>query len=532
MASEYKRRVRHRSPSSQSAGVSTRLTTIESTKRADLSRQTEDVDVFSSGLEGNLSALPTPYSMSGLSSVYEKSNMLRQCIAAVVTNVSSFGWKIVPYVKDGAIDEAERDELQSFIDYANVEESLTTLNDKVVEDFEKYGFAFIEVIRDKAGRISFLRQAPSFKTRLLKKDTQAITVKNTIYRGKRRAEVSEKRKFRRFMQITNGKATYFKEFGDPRDLNFRTGEFGDVPAQHRATELIHLKQNSEEPYGVPRWISQLPSILGSREAEEVNLRYFEDNTVPPMILTVAGGRLTQQSYADLTKLLTQQGVGKERQNKILLIEAVPEKEGLDDKGTVTLQVERLSDQRPSDGLFKQYDDANQAKVRSAFRLPPVVVGLSQDITFATANVSTFVAETQVFSAMRRRIEEVYNKKLVNHPSGMGLKTCKLEARAQAITNPEQVIKALTALNVMGGVTPRSAIEIANESLQVSLPQYPEPESEGWEEWMDQPIAMTLKGFGIDVPDNTHDEQSLKDQSTKDVEADGDVSPKQPEHGQE
>jgi PBSX family phage portal protein len=475
--------------------------------------------------------MPTPYDMRGLSNVYEKSNMLRQCIAAIVTNVSSFGWKIVPYVKDGAMDEGETEELQSFIDYANVEESLVTVNDKVTEDFEKYGFSFLEVVRDKADRVSFLRHAPSFKTRLLKKDTRAITVKNTIFRGKRRAEVVEKRKFRRFVQIVNGKSTYFKEFGDPRQLNFRTGEFGTVAMQARATELIHLKQNSEEPYGVPRWISQLPSILGSREAEEVNLRYFEDNTVPPMILTVAGGRLTSQSWTDLNKLLTEQGVGKDRQNKILLIEAVPEKEGLDDKGTVSLQVERLTDQRPSDGLFKEYDDANQAKVRSAFRLPPVVVGLSQDITFATANVSTFVAETQVFSAMRRRIEEVYNKKLVNHPQGLNLKTVKLEAKAQAITNPEQVIKALTALNVMGGVTPRAAIDIANESLQVSLPQYPEEGKEGWEAWMDAPIAMTLKELG-GAATNTDNEQSVKDKSTKTLEKDGDTGAKAPEHGQE
>ena len=219
----YKRRVRKRVPTGD---VSLSLSPIQSAKRADLSRQTDDVDAFAgTSPAGGLTPLPTPYSMSGLSSVYEKSNMLRQCIAAIVTNVSSFGWKIVPYVKDGDMNEGEVEELQSFIDYANVEESLVTVNDKVTEDFERYGFAFLEVIRDKKERVSFLRHAPSFKTRLLKKETRAITVKNTINRGSRRAEVVEKRKFRKYAQIVNGKATYFKEFGDPRQLDFKTGEF-------------------------------------------------------------------------------------------------------------------------------------------------------------------------------------------------------------------------------------------------------------------------------------------------------------------
>lgn len=526
-----KRRVRTRSHAPR---THIRATTIgNNVQRADLSRQVEDKDAFASenGVAAVTNIIETPYDMVGLSNAYERSNMLKQCVTAMVTNIASFGFRIVPVDEDTEIDEAEKEELKSFVDSANVEESLTTIHSKVVEDFEKYGFTFMEVIRDAAGRISLLKHAPAFKTRMLAKDTRAVTVKNTIYRGSRRAEVAERKKFRRFVQIVGGKKTYFKEFGDPRQLDFKTGEYGSVAAQSQATELIHIKQNSEEPYGVPRWINQLPSILGSREAEEVNLRYFEDNTVPPMILSVAGGRLTQQSWQQLQDLLQNQGVGRERQHKILLIEAVPEKEGLDDKGTVSLQVEKLTDQRQSDGLFKDYDEANQAKIRSAFRLPPVVVGLSQDITFATANVSTFVAETQVFSAMRGFYDEIYNKKIVQHSLGLKLKTCKLESKAQAITNPEQVVKALTALNVMGAVTPRQAIEIANESLQVSLKQYPKEGEKDYEEWMDQPIQLTIKETGSRSLGD-QDSSRQKDSKTKETEKDGDVSAKSPENGQQ
>jgi capsid portal protein len=90
-----------------------------------------------------------------------------------------------------------------------------------------------------------------------------------------------------------------------------------------------------------------------------------------MILSVAGGRLTSQSFRELEKAVTKQSIGKDRQHKILLIEAVPEREGLDEKGaTVQLKVDKLTDVRQSDGLFSEYDRANQDKIRSSgYRLP-------------------------------------------------------------------------------------------------------------------------------------------------------------------
>jgi len=240
--------------------------------------------------------------------------------------------------------------------------------------------------------------------------------------------------------------------------------------------------------------------------------------------------LTTQSYNDLVKILSSQGLGKDRQHQAILVEAVAERDSLDDKGTpVSLKVEKLTDARPSDALFKDYDEANQSKVRSAFRLPPVAVGLSQDATFATANVSQFVAETQVFSVLRRVFDEVYNKRLVGHVRGLGMKTVWLQLKAPAITNPEQIVKTMTALNVMGGMTPRKAIEVASGLLQLELDNYPKIGEEGYEEWMDKPIQLSLRK---DAPENTQGEQSVKDSGIKEIEQEGNVAPTAPEHGQE
>jgi capsid portal protein len=298
-----------------------------------------------------------------------------------------------------------------------------------------------------------------------------------------------------------------------------------VANEDLATELFHFRLPSEDPYGVPRWVSQLPSMLGSRESEEGNLRYFEDNTVPPLMLTVAGGRLTQQSYQELTMLLQKDGVGRDRQHRILIVEAVPERESLDDTGTVSLKLDKLTDSRQNDALFEKYDDSNQMKVLSAFRLPGILVGRSTDHTYSTANTAQFIAEMQVFAPERVQYDEVYNLRLVNSPFGLGLKTVKLRSKAPSITNPESQVKGLTAFNVMGAMTPRTAVDAANQTLLIKLPQYPAKGEEDYKEWMDEPLAIRLAGQKPQVG------QAMKSPKEKQIEGDGDLTVA-PEHGDE
>lgn len=503
--------------------------------RADISRQKEDTDVFR--LDGESYILQTPYSLKSLHNIHEKSNALRQCIASYTTNIATNGFRVVAINDETAPDPDEVQLLKTFVDCANMEESLTAVHVKQVTQYEKYGFSYLEVIRNKQGKPSLLKNAKSSQMRLLSQDKEEVQVSYSIPRGGSRTRIIERRRFRRFVQEINGAKVYFKEFGDPRRMDYRNGRYESkeykVVDKYLATEILHNRQFSEDAYGLPRWISQLPSILGSREAEEVNLRYFEDNTVPPMIMSVSGGRLTRQSYQELTSILEARGVGRERQNQIILIEAVPEVADLEGKGNVQIKIDKLADTRPSDGLFDEYDQSNIAKIRSSFRLPPVFLGMSQDMTFATANTSVYVAEVQVFLPERKMHDEFLNKRFVNHPLGLNLKTVRLESRGPTITSPDQVIKTLTALNAMGGVTPRTAIETANEALQLSLPNYPKPGEEGYAEWMDQPITMTLRKAPTQQTgegDDLRDEEAAKDEETRKVEQDGQVTTRQPENG--
>jgi PBSX family phage portal protein len=505
---------------------SARMTMI---KRSDTSRQLDTIDEFTQSSTFNSTYINPPYSPAFLADMFEQSNMLPQSVAAYITNVAMYGWEIVQASPDTEVDEQEKEELQSFIDRSNAEESLTTIHAKLVHDYEKFGFAFLEFIRDSSKRVSVIRHIRSMTVRLCPKNKEKVAISYDIARGSRVSTTTELKKFRTYLQLLNGESVYFKEFGDPRRLNYKTGKFEDkeykVADEDLATELLHFRQMSEDAYGTPRWISQLPSILGSREAEESNWGYFKDNTVPPLMIVVSGGRLTKQSYNDLQKQLSTESIGKDRQNKIMLVEAVPERESFDDKGSVSLKLEKLTDSRQNDSLFSDYDKSNQGKIMSSFRLSPILVGKGDQHTFATSNVSQFVAETQVFSVMRTFFDEIYNNRIVASKEGLNLKTVLLKSKSPTITDPETLIKSLTALNVMGAVTPRSAISSANRILQISLPQYPENGEDGYEPWMDKPIVLETAGI------KKQTDQAVKSPADKALEATGNLNPP-PKHGQE
>lgn len=521
------------------AGISLNVQSlpINTGSRADVSHQLANLDEAWTvdGAANSNHVIAPPYNLKNLATALEISNVLRQCIQCYVVNIASFGYRVVQRYENKPMDPKEKARLESYVEFANPDESLSAVVKKAINDYEHYGFSFYEVIRNKKKSIGLIRQLKAAHTRLIRTDGEKQKVTASIPRGgSSRATVVEYKTFRRYLQQIGNEKTYYKEIGDPRRMSYKTGEYETpekaIPEADLATEVIHERQYSEDSYGIPRWISQLPNIIGSREAEEVNMRYFEDNTVPPALLTISGGRLTRESFRQLKEILESEGLGKHRQHKILLIEAVPETAGLEEKGQVKVELKPLSNARQSDGLFKEYDEGNQAKVRSTFRLPPALIGLSQDVTFATANTSVFIAETQVFLPERKTHDEVLNKHIVHSTTGLDLQTVKLESRGPTITNPEQLVKALTALNVMGGLTPRRAVEAMNEVLDWSMENYPEPGDEDYEEWMDTPMQIAAKTERAGENGDETDAEASARNPEVDAAEEGNVQNSQPENG--
>ncbi len=225
-------------------------------------------------------------------------------------------------------------------------------------------------------------------------------------------EYPSRKRFRRYVQIRDGRRVYFKEFGDPRLINARTCQVDDN-ADIPATEIIHFKLYCPySPYGVPRWIGNWLAVEGSRQAKEVNYEYFENNTVPPMALLVNGTTLNNDVVSRIEDFINDEMKGRKSFNKMLIIEATPENDGPVVKaGIPIVKFQNLSDAQQKDSLFDNYDKTNREKIRSSFRLPPIFVGLTNDYTRATARESREVAEEQVFGPERADHDFVINRLL-------------------------------------------------------------------------------------------------------------------------
>lgn len=251
---------------------------------------------------------------------------------------------------------------------------------------------------------------------------------------------------RRFAQKVGSKTIYYREFGASRELNRETGEWAEkgstLSADKRATELLHFGINPdiETPYFVPRWINQLPSVLGSRKAEEANLEFFDAGGMPPAIIFVQGGTLAKTTSDQLRGYLS--GKAKNRQRAVV-VEAQSTSGSIDGpSGGVQIRVERFGAEKANDSMYQNYDKAAEEHVRTGFRLPPLFLGRASDYNYATAVVAYMVAEEQVFRPERVEFDEMMNKTIIK---ALGLKTIRYVSKPITLKNVDNQLKAIEML---------------------------------------------------------------------------------------
>ncbi len=460
-------------------------------KQAATSQQVDDPFKHQSGALGDASGMhiiSPPFNFGALLRLPRENNMLRQCIDAMVTNVEGHGWRL-EYTgpeeqEESEAAKAEKIMLENLLDFPNDDTTLQELRERVRRDIEILANAFLEVGRDAQNRIVLVSHVPGYTVRLTNKESEAVEVHVTLPREGKAQVQRVMKTFRRFIQIVGTKRVFFKEFGDPRPIDPTTGRVNEeLPLEQQATELIHLTQHYPgTPYGIPKWINQMPAILGSRQAELTNLDFFKENAIPAMVLMVAGGSITQESIEDLEEQFVH-AKGRASFNRITIIEARGDEEAASQDGNIPsprMEIKPLQSERQKDALFQVYDKNNMAKIRSSFRLPPIFVGLSEDYTHATASASLEVAESQVFGPERAKTDDIWNMKILSTYSP---KFWSFRSLPPRITNSEDVVSAIEKFDTAGALNPNVIIGLANELFDLEIPLIEEP-------WGDIPFSLT------------------------------------------
>lgn len=418
------------------------------------------------------SLIAPPIAPERLSRLVAENNALEPCIAAMVTNIACTGYKVVPRsgnlgdIEEGSAEDQMRDNIEDFLSEVDVGKSFMTVRKMLRRDLHETGNSYAVVERTLDGSFAFLRRAPAKSMRLIKLD-DPVPVTVRVRRGGELVEMNTIRAERRYAQKVGTKLVYYKEYGASRDLDRVTGEWAPegtrLPPAKRAHEIIHSKdiEDVRSPYGMPRWITQLPSVLGSRMAEEYNLAFFQTGGVPPVIVFVSGGMVSDKVTQSLDQYLTGQSSDKRRGIAV----EIPTSGTIENEQPANVTVERFGADN-TDSTWENYDERSELRVRRAFRLPGIFLGMADSYNFASAHASYVVAEAQVFSPERDEEDERFNMTIMREidPDGNWL----LQSNPLTVQDVNLMLRALEMLKDTKGVSLADWVDDVNQAGGTSV----------------------------------------------------------------
>lgn len=398
----------------------------------------------------------------------KNSNIIPQCIEAYKRNIAGYGIALeyLPGEKDKtAVDDWNRAE--KFLETCNLENSPEEIIGMLIEDLESCGMADVEVAWPTGSEFpTIYRMKPQYIRCTTESDMVTIKRKRRIKSTNQVEEFSQEIYARRYAMKRGRSVVWFRLFGTEGEDN----------------QIIPLRFSNDGPYGEPRWFGNTPGVVGSREAEELNVSYFANGRMLSMILTVTNGSLTKQSMELLKNIK-----GSESQGGILYLQAKGEETGgpVDEKvEKVAIKLDKLNDLLQQDALFLDYAKEKKTDILSAFRLPPILVGQSSDYNRATAQAALRFAEEQIFEPYRTWImDEIFNKRLF---PALGIFRVRATLRGPRIIDPEDRKQLLDFIADRGIMLVRDLIPIAEEVLDTTI-----DETKYTEEYLDTPIAQMI-----------------------------------------
>jgi PBSX family phage portal protein len=371
------------------------------------------------------------------------------------------------------------------------------------QDIEVLGNGYWEVLRNGLNEVCQFNYIPGVSVRMMPVDDVATEVKIERRISMLSTEpVTVRKRFRRYVQVNSGAdvniAVYFKEFGDPRVISSKSGKtYATLDAMQAvedekgvlpATEILAFKISSlRSSYGVPRWIGALLSVMGTRQAEEVNFLYFENRSVPPLAILVSGGRLNDNTVARLQDYISNEIRGKRNFHKIMILEAETQDSMQNGTtGRMKIEIRPLTDAQQKDGLFQGYDERNADKVGQMFRMPRILRGDVRDFNRSTAEASIDFAEIQVFGPIRQQFDWVVNKLIF---PALGVKYHTFKSNAPTVRDPEQLSRMVALLASSNVLTPAEARNLSQDVFNQAFENLTD-------DWTKKPIAITLAELNL------------------------------------
>ena len=407
------------------------------------------------------------HSMHGLKQLVEESAILPQCIRAYKNNIAGFGINVrykVDYDEESEEMIAEFNQLTQIIKLLNMDMMTKEVFEMIINDRETYGISYCEVIRELTGDVSqleFITDTPSVEM------TCPLEPYVDIEYYQDGAQISRKKRFRKFKQTIGSQTIYFKEFGDPRVMDKHNGNYvGDediqtVDIDNQANEILCFKLGSAT-YGEIRWIGQVLTADGSRKAEKLNNNYFSKGRHTPLMIIVKGGTLSDESFTKLQSYMSDiQGESGQHSFMVLETDSNETSAAFSATEKPEIEIKDLASMLQKDELFQEYQENSRKKIQSSFLLPDLYTAYTTDFNRATAQTAMEVTEKQVFQPERASLSWIINNKLLN---AYNFKYVEAYFEEPDTTNPDDIYKLLNIAEKAGGVTPNIAKELTYTTL--------------------------------------------------------------------
>lgn len=413
----------NREPRSQIVSL-TDINVVSAKKAAD--QQTSNaLDPFHQQY-GNLNLVRPLFDPVSLCTFSYNADILGQCVEAIYVNLHYTGFRLdfiapamEPETEETTSDIVERGRILKLLTYPNYRQSLKKLNAELEIDKNYTGGSYMEVVRNLAGEPAELHAVSARTMRISTPDKEPVKHDQWIRNEDGTWEkIIRYTNFRKYCQMVGGTKVWFKEFGDPRQLDKYTGEFEEegkeIPFERRATEIIHdcyLSRNTI--YGEPPWISELVNIAASNSAKSVNYLYFENRAIPDFVITVSGGYLGDKAVEQVKQYMQSHLKGMNAFHSTMVLEAKPftfeDATGSEKATPVRIEIEPLTQFMQHDQQFQELIKNTQKWARESFRLPPLLIGGAEEYSHAATKEAKTVAEQQVFGPRREEVNDKYNR---------------------------------------------------------------------------------------------------------------------------
>ena len=460
-------------------------------------RQSADEDEPIFGIayqQGTL--IPPVWPANILWSLYEESDTLGACCRSYVDNIErDYDYEYVG--PEGLIGDkqskAEKKKLEDFFSQVNEKQSYKTVARKKRLDQVVTGNGYREVLDDQETLEPLLMyHVPGTWMRITDLDKESVLTWVDLPRNGEIKKSPVYRRFRRFCRYMPSKEMqWFKEFGDPRMVNKKTGEYyknpdgtfifeTDIKEKKLDQKLFVDKATSiwwsrdtfgGNAYGTPIWVGAMSAIRGAYLANWVNYDTLDHGGMPPWLLMIYGKLApgTRKYLDDLVKTWRNPKVYSEPG----YIEIEPNLMSFNTSAGAKTGAEFVSmrDMRSEESMFPGYRKECRETVGMVFRLHPILYGITEG-PGGTNYAALETVQNQVWGPIQEAEDERTNVELIQ--GRFKIFRWKIKTRPAPIGDQEQQYKAVGMASRAQGPTAKDLVDMENRILgtSFSVPDHP------------------------------------------------------------